>query len=222
MLYLREVGCLPPAFVTFLRALGKFWRSRVETDGCVTMVPNKGNGNSLDRNGQWIEGAGATLANCAGSGLGFMNFELTQHANSGGFSLAELLTAMGLTAVLLAIAAPQLPTYYAQLEIAGGAKQVAIDLHRARMKAVGENAFYRLTFSDDGTYVRQSSQDGATFVNDGAAVALPTGVQFVGTLPQPTFNRLGTVAADATVTLTNVIGTTKAVHVNTLGNITIS
>ena len=107
---------------------------------------------------------------------------MSPNATHAGFSLAELLTAMGLSAVLLAIAAPRLPTYYAQLEVAGSAKQIAVELHRARMKAVGENAFYRLTFSNDGTYIRQASQDGATFTNDGPTGVLPTGVQFSGSL----------------------------------------
>jgi hypothetical protein len=41
-------------------------------------------------------------------------------------------------------------------------------------------------------------------------------------LPQPTFNRLGTLAADTTVTLANASGQTKVVRINTLGKITIS
>ena len=139
-----------------------------------------------------------------------------------GFSLTELMTAMGLATILFAAAAPQLPTYWAQLEISGSARQIAIDLQRARMKAVGENTFYRLVFNSDGTYVRQSSTDGVTFVSDGAAVVLPVGIQFTGSLPTPTFNRLGTATADATVNLKNAIGATKTIQINTMGNITIS
>ncbi len=151
-----------------------------------------------------------------------MAHELTRRQSEAGFSLTELLTAMGVVAVLLTVAAPGLPRYVAQFEITGSASQIAIDLQRTRMKAVGENAFYRLVFSDTGSYYRQASQDGATFVDDGAAIALPSGVRFVGSVPQVTFNRLGTVAADATVTLTNALGMTKTLRINTLGNITIS
>ncbi len=146
-----------------------------------------------------------------------------RHRPDAGYSLTELLTAMGLAAILFAVAAPQLPMYWAQLELSGSAKQIAIDLQRARMKAVGENAFYRLVFNADSTYVRQSSTDGGvTYANDGMAVVLPFGIQFKGTLPRPTFNRLGTATADATVTLQNAIGATKTIQINTMGNTSIS
>lgn len=146
-----------------------------------------------------------------------------QHTPDAGYSLTELLTAMAIAAVLFASAAPQLPTYWGQLELSGSAKRIAIDLQRARMKAVGENAFYRVLFSADGTYVLQSSTDGGvTFANDGMAVVLPLGIQFLGTLPRPTFNRLGTATADAAVTLENTSGATKTIRVNTMGNTTIS
>ncbi len=152
-----------------------------------------------------------------------MNASDARHLPNAGYSLTELLTAMGLAAILFAAAAPQLPMYWAQLELSGSAKQIAIDLQRARMKAVGENAFYRLVFNADGTYVLQSSTDGGvTFVNDGMAVVLPLGIQFTGTLPRPTFNRLGTATADAAVTLQNVSGATKTIRINTMGNTTIS
>ncbi len=151
-----------------------------------------------------------------------MTHGLTWRKNEAGFSLSELLTTIGMAAVLLTIATPQLPRYVAELKISGSVSQIAIDLQRTRMKAVGENAFYRLIFRDASSYYCQSSQDGTTFVNDGAAAALPSGVRFVGTLPQVTFNRLGTVGADATVTVTNTLGMTKTLRINTLGNITIS
>jgi prepilin-type N-terminal cleavage/methylation domain-containing protein len=138
-----------------------------------------------------------------------------------GFSFVELLTAMGIASILMLAAAPQLPTYWAQLQIANAARQVAMDLHRARMKAVGENAFCRVVFNSDNTYLRQSSPDGATFAADGAVSALPKGIRFTGGLPQPTFNRLGTTGADAAVTLVNSLGKTKSVQVNALGNIAI-
>ncbi len=152
-----------------------------------------------------------------------MNARDARHTPDAGYSLTELLTAMGLAAILFAVAAPQLPMYWAQLELSGSAKQIAIDLQRARMKAVAENAFYRLAFSPDGTYVRQSSTDGGvTYVNDGTAVVLPLGIQLTGSLPRPTFNRLGTATADAAVTLQNVVGATKTIRINTMGNTTIS
>lgn len=151
--------------------------------------------------------------------------QTTSHSTCAGFTIAEVLVAVGVGSVLLALAAPQLPAYKAEFQIANSAREIATDLQRARMKAVAENAFYRIVFNTDGTYVRQSSADGATFVNDDVPVALPSGIRFVvtfGGLPQPKFNRLGTLAADARLTLTNSIGQTKVVQMNTLGQVTIS
>lgn len=140
----------------------------------------------------------------------------------GGFSQIELLISMGVAAILAAMAIPQLPALSARYQLSNATRQVISDLQRARMKAVGENAIYRIVFSREAVYQLQTSPNGTTFTNDGASIALPRGVSFVGTLPQPTFTRLGTLVAEATVTLTNAIGETKTVHVNILGNINTS
>lgn len=139
-----------------------------------------------------------------------------------GFSFVELLTATAVAVVLLALAAPQLPVFWAQFQLGNSARQVAITLHRARMRAVGENAFYRVVFGSDGTYVLQSSADGGSFANVERPLALPDGIGFVGDLPQPTFNRLGTVASEGQVTVVNSLGQAKTVAINILGKISIS
>lgn len=145
-----------------------------------------------------------------------------QRLSNSGFSFIEVLTSMALATVLMTIAVPQLPALWAQFQIGGAARAIAIDLQRARMKAVGENAYCRVVFSSEGSYVWQSSADGTTFTTSGAAVWLPNGVSFLGTLPTPTFNRLGVLSDGTAVTITNSIGQTKTVQVNILGKITIS
>lgn len=139
-----------------------------------------------------------------------------------GFSIVEVLTVTAVAAVLAGIAVPQLPPLWAQFQIGGATRQIAIDLQAARMRAVGENSYYRIVFNADSTYVLQSSPDGATFANRALPVSLPAGIQFVGSVPQPTFNRLGMLADAASVTITNSIGQTKTVGINILGKITIS
>ena len=149
----------------------------------------------------------------------------TFHSACAGFSIAEVLTAIVVGAILCALAAPRLPAYQAEFQISGGARQIAVDLQRARMRAVGENVFYRVVFNMEGSYVLQSSADGITYVNEESPLRLPSGISFVSTfggLPQPRFSRLGTLAADARLTIKNSIGQTKVVQMNTLGQITIS
>ena len=139
-----------------------------------------------------------------------------------GFSFAELLTATSIAAILMALAAPQLPVFWAQFQLGNSARQVAITLQRARMRAVGENVFYRVVFASDGAYVLQSSADGSSFANAELPLALPDGIGFVGSLPQPTFNRLGTLSSEGRVTVVNSLGQVKTVTVNILGRISIS
>jgi Tfp pilus assembly protein FimT len=146
-------------------------------------------------------------------------------ATSAGYTLFDVLASILLMAIVSAMAVPQLSALRAEFDLFGSARRVAVELHRARMKAVAENAFCRIAFSTDGTYIRQCSADGATYLNDSPVSALPTGTTFVGTLagiPQPTFNRLGTVAGDAAITLVNRLGQRKVVRINVLGRVTIS
>jgi hypothetical protein len=133
----------------------------------------------------------------------------------------EVLTSTALASVLLAIAVPQLPTLRAQFQIGAAAREIAINLQQARMKAVGENVYCRVVFNNNGSYVLQSSADGTSFTTSGPAVWLPHGVSFLGTLPDPIFNRLGVLGDSAAVAITNSLGATKTVQINILGKITI-
>ncbi len=139
-----------------------------------------------------------------------------------GYSFVEVLTAAAVGVVLMGLAVPQLPVFWAQFQLGSSARQVAITLQRARMRAVGENAFYRVAFANDNTYVLQSSLDGSSFANAELPLALPDGIGFLGTLPQPTFNRLGTVTSEAQVMVVNSLGQVKTVAINILGKVSIS
>jgi prepilin-type N-terminal cleavage/methylation domain-containing protein len=149
----------------------------------------------------------------------------TVHANwCRGYTLVELLVAVMVGVVLTAVAAPRLSSFRAQFQLAGDARAIAVQLQRAKMKAVAENAFCRLTFFTGGTYSRQCSPDGVTFTPDGSEMNLGSSSRFVNTLgglPQPTFNRLGTATADTSVTVSNSLGQRKSVRVNVLGRVTV-
>jgi Tfp pilus assembly protein FimT len=142
-----------------------------------------------------------------------------------GYTLVDVLAAVVLTAILSAVAVPQLCAVRAQFDLQSSARAIVVDLQRARMKAVGENGFCRVVFDASGSYVRQCSADGVVFVDDGPVTYLPMGTAFVNApdaLPQPTFNRLGTAAGDASITVSNRLRQRKEVRVNALGRITIS
>jgi Tfp pilus assembly protein FimT len=146
------------------------------------------------------------------------------HRRRAGYTLFDVLASVLLTAVLSAVAVPQLSALRAQFDLQTTARAIAVNLQRARMKAVGENRFCRVVFAD-GSYVRQCSDDGVLFTNDGTSTVLPPGTAFVNTLgglPRPTFNRLGTTAGDASITVSNRLGQRKVVRINALGRITLS
>lgn len=151
----------------------------------------------------------------------------------------ELTFALMLGATVAGMAVPSLSAIRAHLAVGQVAREVAVELHRTRMRAVGENALCRLVFDPAGTYVRECSTDGVTWVSEAATVTLPAGVQLLssvasssfsfdargansGGLAAPTFTRLGTVDAEATITVSNCRGEYHVIHVNALGRITIS
>lgn len=147
-----------------------------------------------------------------------------QPTPASGYTLVELVVVMMITIVLTATAAPRLALLRAQFQLAGDARAIAVELQRAKMKAVAENSFCRVTLYSAGVYVRQCSADGVTFTTDGREMLISGTSSFVSTLgglPQPTFNRMGTAGADSSVTLGNGTGQRKTVRVNALGRITV-
>lgn len=143
-----------------------------------------------------------------------------------GYSIVEMLVSVGLAAVLMAVAVPYFPAFWAEFQIGGAAREIAIDLQRARMRAVGENAWYRVVFdSSSGSYHFESSPDGNTFTQTGSTIWLPRGISFSGDAQRPTFDRLGKLTNSngfANVTIANTMNRTKTVQINLLGKISIS
>ena len=63
-----------------------------------------------------------------------------------GFSLAEVLVAIGIFAILAAIATPQFIAFRPKNRLNGAARQIYSELMWARSKAVTENGSYMVTF----------------------------------------------------------------------------
>jgi type II secretion system protein H len=72
----------------------------------------------------------------------------------GGFTLIELMVAMSVMAIIMAIAIPSVATYMAQQEIRGSAQQVVDVLREARDEAIneGEPRYVRFLPGDPGAY----------------------------------------------------------------------
>ena len=146
-----------------------------------------------------------------------------------GFSLVELVTAVGVVAIVAAVGVPQLAAYNAQYRLTSAARQLAVDLTRARMKAIGENLYVRVQFGSNNvgtlgqgnTYQLAVSNDGTTYTNFGQPVALPSGVSFYALPSQVSFNRQGFASAPTTVWAYNYRYQWRVVTLNSLGKATV-
>ena len=137
-----------------------------------------------------------------------------------GFSLSETVVAMSIAGIISLTAMPTTSGYLRQYRLVGTTNQIAFDIARARMQAVGQNLFVRIRFTDAGHYIRERSTDGVTYVADDVSAVLPTGIT-APTAPTTTFNRNGVAAAATTVNVTDG-KITKTIDTNILGRVAIS
>jgi prepilin-type N-terminal cleavage/methylation domain-containing protein len=80
---------------------------------------------------------------------------------SRGFTMIELMVAVAIIAVLLAVAAPSFIGYLAKQRVEGVASELGTDLQYARSEAVARNTEVRVTFGT-GCYVVHTQPTGAT------------------------------------------------------------
>jgi prepilin-type N-terminal cleavage/methylation domain-containing protein len=118
---------------------------------------------------------------------------------SHGFTVIEMLTAISVGSILMAIAVPVLLNTLPALRLADAARQVATELHQVRMKAIAQNIPYQIAFSTT-TYVTQKCP--ASCTDDGGSVSLPTGITLTAST-SPQFQTRGNAAAATTITLSN-------------------
>jgi prepilin-type N-terminal cleavage/methylation domain-containing protein len=136
--------------------------------------------------------------------------------NSAGFTLAEMMTAISILGILVAIGMPAFTRTLPSLRLADAARQVATELQHVRMKAIAQGIAQQITFSSS-SYVLQ--QCNGTCTDDSGNIALPEGIT-VTVSGAPQFQPPGTVLAPTTITLSN--GTEQRfVCVKTVGRVNI-
>jgi prepilin-type N-terminal cleavage/methylation domain-containing protein len=133
--------------------------------------------------------------------------------NDCGFTLAEVLVAMGVFAILAAIAVPnftaQLPTY----RLNGAARQVFADLMWARAKAVEENTAVGVDFPTAATY---RILGGTVNITKNIQVNYSGVTLSKSTGPDPAFSSRGTAGGETTITVSNG-SETRTVRVKATG-----
>jgi prepilin-type N-terminal cleavage/methylation domain-containing protein len=139
-----------------------------------------------------------------------------------GFTLVEFLVAIGVVAILVAVALPDLFASLRGLRLSDGARQLASDLQLARMKAISQHTKYRISFgSYPATTYSLEKHNGAAFAVESGPFTLPEGISVTGVSPSVSeFQSGGTANTASAITLSN--GTaTKQIQVSLIGRIKI-
>lgn len=109
-----------------------------------------------------------------------------------GFSLVELLIVLALIGALLVIGVPALIGQLSHMRLTRGARDVAVELNAARLKAISQNTKYRLQFTLNSGVTPDTMKmvywNGAAWVNDPTRPTreIPAGANI--TAPAVSFN----------------------------------
>jgi prepilin-type N-terminal cleavage/methylation domain-containing protein len=138
-------------------------------------------------------------------------------ANQDGFTVLEILAAIGVAGLLMVLAMPVFTKTLPALRLTDAARQVATDLQQVRMRAIAHSIPHQISFSST-TYVIQRCN--GTCTNDSGNMALPEGITVTPPASPPQFQPRGSVSTATTIRLSN--GTTnKWVCVRIVGRINI-
>ncbi len=137
-----------------------------------------------------------------------------------GFTIMELVVVMTLALIIMGVALPNLLSWLPTYRLSAGARQVASDLQLARMKAISQNAKFRLIFSG-ATYTFEKD-NGGTWGTESGPFGLPDGITVTGVTAISEFQPRGTVNVISLITLQNVNSLTKQVQISIVGRVSIN
>jgi type IV fimbrial biogenesis protein FimT len=143
----------------------------------------------------------------------------TAHRQNG-FTLIEMLITVAVMLVATAIAVPSAVRLLAVYQLNSAANDVAFEISRAKMQAVAQNKFVRLTVKDSATLCRQTaSSSSGSWTDVTGFVRLPRNTSASGT--GPTFGRNGLATSSGVIEVRNGAGA-KVVAYNILGRVTVA
>jgi type IV fimbrial biogenesis protein FimT len=122
-----------------------------------------------------------------------------------GFTLAEMMAAMGVFAIVMAIAVPNYLSFQPSRRLNGAAREVLGKLLWARAKAVEENNQYTVSIPNNYSLTIASTGGYNQTINIQTNYSDVT-LSKPGSDPNPTFNSRGTASGDTTITLNNSSG----------------
>jgi len=144
-----------------------------------------------------------------------------------GFTVIQLLGALALMTVMIAIGVPQYVALQPGMRLNGAAREVLGKLMWARSKAVEENNQWVVTFPTNHTVqlLDDTNNNGVADAGESTTtVDISTdypGVTLSKSGSDPTFSTRGTAGGSTTITITNTSGS-RTVTVNAAGNVKVS
>jgi prepilin-type N-terminal cleavage/methylation domain-containing protein len=142
-----------------------------------------------------------------------------------GRSLIEVLTAISLSAILMAIAVPNFSGLRSPYLLRQTSQQIAAEFSKARMRAIARNARYRLTYnSTSKTYQLEREITSGSNTWTAESVNSVSGlVSLSGVGTPPIFDTRGMLNSDVSIGVSvQGYSKTRTVTINVLGQVTIS
>ena len=130
-----------------------------------------------------------------------------------GFTVMEIIVTLGMASIVMGIATPAFLTWLPTLRLSSAARQVAIDLQVARMRAISQNTPYTVTFTPStSTYSYTGASRNVAQEYPGITISTAP------SNPPVTFSPRGTASTAGTITLSNG-SATKDIVVSSVGRV---
>jgi prepilin-type N-terminal cleavage/methylation domain-containing protein len=126
-----------------------------------------------------------------------------------GFTLVEVLVAMGVAGILMGIATPAFYQLLPGIRLASATRQVATDLQLARMRAISQRTPITVAFTPPSSYTFGADSRDFSQLYPGTTVAVNPG--------NPTFTTVG--ASNVTTVILTNNGVIRTVTVNAAGRV---
>ena len=152
---------------------------------------------------------------------------MTYQRRQRGFSLIEMVVVLALSSIAALIAVPRMSAFHAQFQLAGAANQLAFDIARARIQAIGQHKCVRILMTGTTQYVRQTSAATSatacsTTWTTAQTMTLPTGVTSAGSARQVCFGERGLATVNDAIAVSNSLSRTKTIATSLIGQPSIS
>ncbi len=138
-----------------------------------------------------------------------------------GFTVMELVVVVAVAMIVMGVALPNLLSWLPTYRLSSGTRQVAGDLQLARMKAISQNAKFRLIFGTLPATSYTFEKDDGGFATESGPFSLPDGITVTAVSATPEFQPRGTVNTAGLITLQNSNGLTKQVQITIVGRVAI-